>query len=156
MRDFVVSESAFFNAFLEEGLRFSSSMFLCLIWIRVLKHVFKYPDEAAKHLKNHPFFKKFVGSPTTEAYIEGLCDSLQSLCIGSPVQRPTVKRRLSEMLLDESSSDEDDTPVFRKSRYNIESEDDGLPGTSASYVDVTEGSPSHKKKSKKHKKAKKH
>ena len=72
VRRFVESELAFFNAFLEEGLRFSSSMYLRLIWIRVLKHVFQNQDEAAKHLKNHHFFKKFVARPSTEAYIEGL------------------------------------------------------------------------------------
>ena len=31
MRSYVESESAFFNAFLEEGLRISSSLYLCLI-----------------------------------------------------------------------------------------------------------------------------
>ena len=46
VKQYVTSESAFFNAFLEEGLRFSSSMYLCLIWIRVLKHVFENPSEA--------------------------------------------------------------------------------------------------------------
>ena len=59
IRKYVESESAFFNAFLEEGLRFSSSLHLCLIWIRVLKHVLQNPKEAADHLINHPFFKKF-------------------------------------------------------------------------------------------------
>ena len=57
IRRYVESESAFFNAFLEEGLRFSSSLYLCLIWIRILKHVFQKPDEAADHLINHPFFR---------------------------------------------------------------------------------------------------
>ena len=113
VRQFVESESAFFNAFLKEGLRFSSSMYLGLIWIRILKHVFQNLDEAAKHLKNHPFFKNFVARPSTEPYIEGLCNSLQSLSIGSPVKRPSVKRRLLDMVSD-SSDDQDDAPVYRK------------------------------------------
>ena len=85
-------------------------MYLCLIWIRVLKHVFQNPDEEAKHLQDNPFFKKFVARPSTEAYIEGLCNSLQSLCIGSPVKRPSVKRRLMDMVSD--SSDDKDERLF--------------------------------------------
>ena len=85
-------------------------MYLCLIWIRVLKHVFQNPEEAAKHLKDNPFFKKFVARPSTEVYIEGLCNSLQSLCIGSPVKRPSVKRRLMDMVSD--SSDDKDERLF--------------------------------------------
>ena len=117
VRRFVESELAFFNAFLEVGLRFSSLMYLCLIWIRVLKHVFQNKGEAAKHLKNQHFFKKLVARPSTEAYIEGLCNSLQSLSIGSPVKRPSVKRRLLDMVSD-SSDDEDDAPVSTKTSWN--------------------------------------
>ena len=53
-------------------------MYLCLVWIRVLKRVFQNPDEAAKHLKNHTFFKHFVARPSMEAYIEGyvICHNL--------------------------------------------------------------------------------
>ena len=54
--------------------------------------IYQNPDEAAKHQKNHPFFIKFVARPSTEAYIEGLCNSLQSLFMGSSVQRPRIKR----------------------------------------------------------------
>ena len=129
-------------------------MYLCLIWIRVLKHVFQNPDEEAKHLKDNPFFKKFVARPSTEAYIEGLCNSLQSLCIGSPVKRPSVKRRLMDMVSN-SSDDEDDAPVSTKISWNTESEDDALSATSILPIDVAERS-SSSKKSKKQKKAKKH
>ena len=129
-------------------------MYLCLIWIQVLKHVFQNPDQAARHLKDNPFFKKFVARPSTEAYIEGLCNSLQSLCIGSPVKRPSVKRRLLDMVSD-SSDDEDDAPVSTKVSWNTESEDDALSATSILPIDVAERS-SSSKKSKKQKKAKKH
>ena len=88
-------------------------MYLCLIWIRVLKHVFHNPDEAAKHLKNHPFFKNFVARPSSEAYIEGLCNFLQSHFIGLPVKRPSITRQLIDMVSD-TSDDEDDAPVSSK------------------------------------------
>ena len=155
VRRYVESESAFFNAFLEEGLRFSSSLYLCLIWIRILKHVFQNPKEAADHLINHPFFKEFVARPSTETYIDGLCESLQSICIGSPVRLPSAKRRLSE-ILDQETSDEEtasDTsaPPIKKSRviWHSESEEDALPTTS-------QIASSSKKNKKKHKKTKKH
>ena len=57
--------------------------------------------------------KNFVASPSTEACIEGLCNSLQSLSIGALVKRPSVKRRLLDMVSD-SSDDEDDAPVCSK------------------------------------------
>ena len=114
VREFVESELTFFNAFLEEGLRFSLCMFLCLIWVLVLKLVVQNPDEAAKHLKNHPFFKKFVARLSRETYIEGLCNSLQSLCIGLPIKQSSVKCRLSKVLSEECTRDEEDTPVFKK------------------------------------------
>ena len=75
--------------------------------------MFQNPDEAAKHLKNHTFFKNFVARPSMEAYIEGLCNLSQSLSIGSPVKRPGVKRRLLDMVSD-SSGDEDDAPICRR------------------------------------------
>ena len=90
-----------------------------------------------------------------EAYIEGLCNLSQSLSIGSPVKRPGVKRRLLDMVSD-SSGDEDDAPICRRTSWNTESEDDGLSATSILPIDVPERLSSSKKKSKKHKKAKKH
>ena len=98
IRKYVESESAFFKAFLEAGLKFSASLYRCLIWIRI---------EAADHLVNHPFFKEFVAEPSTETYIDGLCKSLQSVCIGSPVRLPRPKRRLSEILDFENETESD-------------------------------------------------
>ena len=154
IRKYVESESAFFNAFLEGELKFSASLYLCLIWIRILKHVFQYPNEAADHLVNHPFFKEFVAEPSTETYIDGLCKSLQSVCIGSPVRLPRPKRRLSEILdfKDDTESDTETTiPPTKKSRvtWHSKSEEDALPSTSQM------ASASNKNK-KKHKKTKKH
>ena len=154
IRRYVESESAFFNAFLEEGLRFSSSLYLCLIWIRILKHVFQYPKEAADHLMNHPFFKEFVAKPSTETYIDRLCESLQSVCIGSPVSFPKAKRRLSEMLdtEDDTETDTETTTLsIKRSRvtWHSESEEDASPSTS-------QIAPSSNKNKKKHKKTKKH
>ena len=156
IRRYVESESPFFNAFLEEGLKFSASLYLCLIWIRILKHVFEYPNQAPDHLGNHPFFKEFVARPSAETYIDGLRESLQSICIGSPVVLPRPKRRLSEILESEDESESETeitTPVTKKSRvtWHSESEEDNMPSTSTSQIPC-----SSKKSKKKHKKTKKH
>ena len=76
VKQYVTSESAFYNTFLEEGLRFSSSVYLCLIWIRVLKHVFQNPNEAVEHLKSYHFYKNIVSRLCTVAYMDGFCESL--------------------------------------------------------------------------------
>ena len=76
VKQHVTADSAFFNAFLEEGLRLSSSVYLCLIWIRVLKHVFQNPNEAVEHLKSYHFYKNIVSRLCTVAYMDGFCESL--------------------------------------------------------------------------------
>ena len=106
-------------------------------------------------LKNHPFLKHFVARPSTEAYIEGLCNSLQSVSTSSQVKRPSAKRQLLDMVSD-SSDDKDDASVCSKTSWNTEFEDDALSSMSILPVDVPERSSSSKKKSKKQKKAKKH
>ena len=70
------------------------------------------------------------------------------------MKRPSVKRRLLDMVSD-SSDDEDDAPVSTKVSWNTEYEDDALSATSILPIDVAERSSSSKKKSKKQKKAKK-
>ena len=79
VREFVKSESAFFNAFLEDGLRFSWSMFLCLIWIRVLRYVFQNPGEAAKHLQNHPLFILQITRNETARFVFNIFKKLPRL-----------------------------------------------------------------------------
>ena len=48
IEQYVKLESIFFNTFLAEGMRFSSSHYLMLIWIRVLKFIFQNPIEVAE------------------------------------------------------------------------------------------------------------
>ena len=132
-------------------------IYVYIIYIFVYLHIFYvYIYSRIYSICEHMYiFKNFVASPSTEACIEGLCNSLQSLSIGAPVKRPSVKRRLLDMVSD-SSDDEDDAPVCSKTSWNTESEDDSLSATSILPIDVPEISSSSKKKSKKQKKAKKH
>ena len=115
----------------------------------------RFPESrwGSKTSKKSSRLKEFVARLSTEAYTKWLCNSLQSLCIGLPVKRHSVKRRLNDILTEELSSDEDveDAPVKRRISWNSGSEDDTLP-VSASIV---EKSSSSKKNCKKQKKAKK-
>ena len=77
-----------------------------------------------------PFSRNWSVGHLTDAYIDGLCASLQSICIDSPVVRSAEKRRLSEMLVHESSSDEEIPTKKPRVTFESESEDDALPGTS--------------------------
>ena len=124
VKKYVLSESAFFNAFLEEGLRFSSSLYLCFIWIRVLKHVLENPNEATENLQNQPFFKKFVSKPITDTNIDGLCSSLKCIC---------EKRRLSEILPEDNSSDEENVSKRSRTAWDTSSEE-SAPESPALYM----------------------
>ena len=52
---YVESDSSFFNAFLKEGMLFSSLLYLILIWIRVLKLIFQNLIEVAEKMKTSLF-----------------------------------------------------------------------------------------------------
>ena len=162
VKQYVTSESAFFNAFLEEGLRFSTSVYLCLIWICVLKQVFQNSNEAVEHLKSYHFYKNIVSRLSMFAYIDGFSNSLQSICIGSPVKQPAGgKHRLSDILLDESDSSNENerTNNIKQSKvvWNSNTGNDALPTPSAiSLNEVVDRTSSSKEKSKKLKKARKH
>ena len=133
VKKYVLPESAFFNAFHEEGRRFSSSFYLCLIWIQVLKHALQNPNEAAENLKNHPFFKKFVSRLSTDVYTDGLCCSLESICIDSPVKQPSEKRKLSEIFLEENSSNAENASTRSRKAWDTSSED-SAPETTTIYI----------------------
>ena len=85
-----------------------------------------------------PLFQEIWCWPSAEAYIDRLCKSLQSVSIGSPVRLSTAKRRLSEILDEETANDETGSetgrtpPPLKKSRvmWNSDSEEDALPNTS--------------------------
>ena len=65
-----------------------------------------------------------MAEPSTETYIVELCNTLQSVCIGSPVRLPRPKRRLSEILdfEDETESDTETTNQIIKLRKDVQIE----------------------------------
>ena len=132
VKKYVLSEPGFFNVFLEEGHRFSSSLYLCLIWIWVLKHVLEDPNEAEEKLQNDPI-KKFASRLSTDAYIDGWCSSLESNCIGCSVKQPSGKRKLSEILLEENSSNEQNASKRSRTKWDTSSEESATD-TPAIYI----------------------
>ena len=89
---------------MQEELRFSSSLYLLLIWIRATKHVFENHDQITKKIagSTHPFLQDFIKKLTQDS-IEGLCRSLKALKIGATPNIPAKsKRKLMDLLNSES------------------------------------------------------
>ena len=78
----VESKSEFLEEFILEGLRFSSSMYLSLIWLRIFRYVLKNPNEIKKKL--NPMltsFAEFFRNPTRDNYVEGLLNDMSKLTL---------------------------------------------------------------------------
>ena len=97
IQKFVCSKLEFFNAFVEEGLKFSSSLYLLLIWVRVRRFVFQNPAEVSEHMVNVPFFSTFQKALTCEHYIDALVQSKAGLLILQPATPANTKRGLVEI-----------------------------------------------------------
>ena len=84
IEQYVKLESAFFNTFLAEGMRFSSSLYLMLIWIRVLKFIFQNPIEVAEKRKTsqhffHVFWRKEQRNNILMDFVSHLSPSVKAL-----------------------------------------------------------------------------
>ena len=94
-------------------------------------------------------------SKITEVYIDGLCESMRSICIGFPKTQISAKHRLSDILSEEGSSDDKLLQTHRN--YLSDTENDNVPSTSRlSYKKVQGTSSSSKISKKKKKKSKEH
>lgn len=82
------------------------------------------PNEATENLQNQPFFKKFVSKPITDTNIDGLCSSLKCIC---------EKRRLSEILPEDNSSDEENVSKRSRTAWDTSSEE-SAPESPALYM----------------------
>ena len=90
-----------------KGLKLSSSIYLMLIWIWILKFLFENPVEVSKHMVHVPFFHEFQKALTCEHYIEALVKSMAGLSISLAPAEARVKRRLVEI----QDSDEEEESV---------------------------------------------
>ena len=82
---------------MEEGLKFSSSLYLLLIYVRVLRFVFENPSKTSEHMVNVPFFHEFQKSPTCENYIDALVNSMAGLSMSAPPTPASAKHRLVDI-----------------------------------------------------------
>ena len=64
------------------------------------------------------------------------CESLKSICIGSPIKKASTKRRLSDILSEETACSDGEPPQER--RHLSDTEDDDVRSTSQlhNYVKV--------------------
>ena len=116
IRKFVCSKSPFFEAFIEKGLKFTSSLYLMLIWIRFLKFLFHKLDEVNKQMKNVPFFDKFQKSPTADNCMDALIASMGKLQIVQRQEIVGAKRRLMELADSNSEEEQVEEPVPKKKK----------------------------------------
>ena len=85
--------------------------------------------------KLHPCFQDFLRKQTREAYIDGLCESLKSICIGLLIEETSTKCRPSDILSEETASSDDEPPQSQCHFSNME--DDDVSSTSQpSYGEV--------------------
>ena len=75
--DLLSHNPSFFYVFLEEGLKFFSSLYFFLISVRATKYVFGSPIQIGKKMEGstHPFFQAFTKNSTVDSYINSLCRS---------------------------------------------------------------------------------
>ena len=93
-----------------------------------MKYIFQNPSQVAEKIKKlHPYFQGFLKRQRMKAYIDRLCESLKSICIGSPIKKAGTKRRLSDILSEETSSDDE---PWQRRRHLSDTEDDDVPSTS--------------------------
>ena len=105
--------------FIEEGLRFSSSLYLMLIWMRVFQWVLDKPDKVIEEMaSNLPNFKNFYKPPSTDHYIEGLIESLKSMGTLSIPSPSGPKRRLADI---HDSTESEDEPARKKTKKSKKS-----------------------------------
>ena len=94
-------------------------MYLLLIWMRVFQWVLDNLNEIFRELaSNLPNFKKFYKSPTTDHYIQGLVDSLNSMGISATPSPSGPKHRLADT---HDSSESEDEPPRKKSKKSKKS-----------------------------------
>ena len=135
----VESKSEFLEEFIFEGLRFSSSMYLCLIWLRIFRYILQNPEDVKKKLNPTLLsFADFFQHPTRDSYIEGLMNFMSKLTI-KPNKPYAAKRKLCE-IADSDDSDNTDMPYVSPPHFS--DDEDEMPA------------PIKKKKSRKHKKSK--
>ena len=110
----------FFDASLEETLKFSSSLYSMSVWIRAAQVVIRYPRQmSAKALPEN--FESFVKDGTLTSYEEDIVSSFEKLNISSFVGTANKsKKRWMELL----SSDDNEIP-YKKVKVNeiIDSEE---------------------------------
>ena len=104
------SRSEFLNEFITEGLRFSSSLYMTLIWLRVFRWVLNDP-KSVKEKMNPQLggFKDFFEDPTADNYMNCVFKEICKSYSQAAPSKSNTKRRLDEIY---DSDDTDDDRVL--------------------------------------------
>ena len=88
--------------------------------MRVFQWVPDNPQDVQKELSSTlPHFKKFYKSPTTDNYLKGLTNSLNSLTISTIPSPSVAKRRLVD--IHDSSAESEEEPPKKKTKKDQKS-----------------------------------
>ena len=120
------SRGAFFNDFIMEGLRFSSSLYMMLIWLRAFQWVLNNLNSAKEKLNpSLANFRSFFEDPSADTYIEEIIRHMTN----NEQQRvaPTRssgKRRLAELADSDDGGDDINLPgpSYLQQRQEIHSD----------------------------------
>ena len=101
------SRSEFLNEFITEGLRFSSSLYMTLIWLRVFRWVLSDP-KSVKEKMNPQLggFKDFFEDPTADNYMDCVFKEISKSYSQAGPSRSNTKRRLAKIYDSDDSDDE--------------------------------------------------
>ena len=101
------SKSEFLNEFMMERLRFSSSLYMTLIWLRVFRWVLHFPDTVKRKMNPQlEGFRDFFEDPTADKYLECIFDEISKTSSQPGPSKSNVKRRLADISDSDESDDE--------------------------------------------------
>lgn len=103
---YVESEPAFFNTFLKGGLTFSSSLYLSLICIRILKYVSKPIWSGRENEADSSLLSQFSPDNNNGCQCWWIFWLLKSICIGFLVKWPMEKCCIISILSKEGGKDD--------------------------------------------------
>ena len=93
------SKGAFFDEFIMEGLRFSSSLYMMLIWLRAFQWVLNDPNSVKEKLNpSLTNFRSFFDNHSADTYIEGIIRHMtnnEQQCVAPT--RLSGKRKLADL-----------------------------------------------------------
>ena len=107
-----------------EGLRFSSSSYMALIWLRVFRWVLDFHQSVKKKMNPQlEGFRNFFKDPTADNYLACIFEEISKTSSQAAPSNPNTKRRLADILDSDDGDDEATLPAI-PSRFLPSSDDE--------------------------------